>query len=59
MSITSFSLWVNMNMPPKLEPNKTDDDETKNEKDKERYERNKKEECVRRMENEQKTGREG
>lgn len=46
-------------MPPKLEPNKTDDDEKKNEKDKERYERNKKEECVRRMENEQKTVREG
>lgn len=43
MSITSFSLWVKMNMPPELEPNKTDDDETKNEKDKERYERNKKE----------------
>lgn len=40
MSITSFSLWVKMNMLPKLEPNKTDDDEIKNEKDKERYERN-------------------
>lgn len=43
MTITSFSLWVKMNMPPKFEPNKTDDDETKNEKDKERYKRNKKE----------------